>query len=60
MFRVRREPAEYESKSLRLPMEMINEVQRLADLNNVSFNKVIIQCVSYALDNLEPQTEAEK
>ena len=53
MFKIRREPAEYESKSLRLPIEMIEKVQKLADANNISFNKVITQCVDYALDNLD-------
>ena len=58
MFKIKREPAEYESKSLRLPVEMVEKVQQLADANNISFNKVIIQCVDYALDNLADKTES--
>jgi predicted HicB family RNase H-like nuclease len=52
MFKIKCEPAEYESKSLRLPVEMIDAIQKLADANNISFNKVVIQCVDYALDNM--------
>ena len=53
MFRIKPESVEYESKSLRLPVEMVEEVQRLANENNLSFNRVIIQCVEYALEHLE-------
>ena len=53
MFRIKPESVEYESKSLRLPVEMVEEVQRLANENNLTFNRVIIQCVEYALEHLE-------
>ena len=46
---------EYENKSIRLPVALIEEVQRLADKNNLSFNKVIIQCVTYALENMDEE-----
>lgn len=60
MFKIKRESAEYESKSLRLPVEMIEQVQRLADENNILFNKVIIQCVEYALEHLDETEAAEE
>ncbi|MBR1722192.1 MAG: Arc family DNA-binding protein [Treponema sp.] len=60
MFKIRRESAEYESKSLRLPVEMIEQVQRLADENNLSFNRVIIQCVEYALAHLDDSDDTDK
>ena len=53
MFKLKKECNEYENKSLRLPKDLIDTVQKLADENNMSFNKVIIQCVEYALDNME-------
>lgn len=49
----KREATEYENKSLRLPKEMIDTIQKLADENNLSFNKVVIQCIEYALENRE-------
>lgn len=51
MFKVKKEYAEYEYKSLRLPKELIDELQMLANENNLSFNKVVIQCIEYALDH---------
>lgn len=57
MFRLRPDLTEYENKSLRLPKELIEKVQKLADKNNMSFNKVIIQSVEYALEHMEHDTE---
>ena len=56
MFKLKKEATEYENKSLRLPKPIIDEVQNLADKNNLSFNKVVIQCIEYTLDNMEPNS----
>lgn len=56
MFTLKKEFAEYENKSLRLPKDIINTVQQLANENNMSFNKVVIQCIEYALDNMDNQS----
>lgn len=53
MFILKREYTEYENKSLRLPKDLIDKVQTLADENQMSFNKVVIQCIEYALENTE-------
>lgn len=53
MFKLQKDYPDYEYKSLRLPTELIKQVQTLADANNLSFNKVVIQCIEYALDNME-------
>lgn len=55
MFKLKKEATEYENKSLRLPKDLIDKVQALANKNNLSFNKVVIQCIEYALDNMEPK-----
>ena len=55
MFKLKKEATEYENKSLRLPKDLIDEVQALANKNNLSFNKVVIQCIEYALDKMEPE-----
>lgn len=60
MFTLKKEFAEYENKSLRLPKDLINTVQQLADENNMSFNKVVIQCIEYALDNMDSQSNLSK
>lgn len=51
MFKVKKDYIEYENKSLRLPKDLIEEVQKLANENDLSFNKVVIQCIEYALAN---------
>lgn len=53
MFQVRKDRVEYENKSLRLPVDLIEKVQELAEKNEISFNKVVIQCIDYALDHME-------
>lgn len=52
MFTIKKEFSEYENKSLRLPKELITQVQELATENNLSFNRVVIQCIEYALQNM--------
>ena len=56
MFEIKKEATDYENKSLRLPKELIDQVQSLAVEYNTSFNKVVIQCIEYALDNMKPNT----
>ena len=41
------------SKSLRLPENIVEDVQILADLKNLSFNKTIISLLEFSLDNLD-------
>lgn len=53
MFKIEKESAEYENKSLRLPTDLINQVQALANENNISFNRVVIQCIRYALSHMD-------
>ena len=53
MFAIKKDYVEYENKSLRLPKDLIDTVQDLANENSLSFNKVVIQCIEYALDNME-------
>lgn len=43
------------SKTLRLPENLVNTVQALADLKNISFNKAIITLVDFALENLDEE-----
>lgn len=41
------------SKTLRLPENIVEDVQNLADLKNLSFNKTIITLLKFSLDNLD-------
>ena len=41
------------SKTLRLPENVVDNVQNLANIKNLSFNKVVITLLEFGLDNLE-------
>lgn len=41
------------SKTLRLPENIVNDIQNLANLKNLSFNKVVISLLEFSLHNLE-------
>ena len=53
MFKLKNDGIEYENKSIRLPVDLIEKVQCLANDNNISFNKVVIQCIEYALSHID-------
>lgn len=59
MFKLEKQCIEYENKSLRLPVDLIREVQNLADRYEMSFNKVVIQCVRYALSHMEQEQDTD-
>ena len=50
------------SKTLRLPENIVDDVQNLANLKNLSFNRVVISLLEFGLKNLdeEDQEEMEK
>ncbi len=41
------------SKTLRLPDNVIDDIQKLADNKNLSFNKTVIALLKYSLENLD-------
>ena len=41
------------NKTIRMPNELIDRLQTIADQNNISFNQLVVQCCEYALDNIE-------
>lgn len=41
------------SKTLRLPENIVEDVQNLASLKNLSFNRTIISLIEFSLDNLD-------
>ena len=42
-----------ESKTFRLPIELIERLEILATRNKISLNQLVIQCLNYAIANLE-------
>ena len=43
------------SKTLRLPENIVNDIPNLANLKNLSFNKVVISLLEFSLHNLEEE-----
>lgn len=43
------------SKTLRLPENVVDDVQTLANLKNLSFNKTVITLLEFSLRNLEDE-----
>lgn len=44
------------NKTIRMPDELIEKLQKLANSNDVSFNQLVVQCCEFALENM---TEAD-
>ncbi len=51
MFKVKKE--EFTNKTFRMPNDLIEQLQGVAQEQSVSLNQLVIQCCQYALDNLE-------
>lgn len=53
MFKLQKGYDEYVTKTFRLPKEFVENLEKLAFDNNLSLNQLVIQCLKYAIDNLE-------
>ena len=51
MFKIKK--TEMVNRTFRLPLELVQELQTVAQNKNVSLNNLIIQCCEYALKNLD-------
>lgn len=41
------------SKTFRLPIELVENLDSLSFRYNLSLNQLVVQCLNYALENLE-------
>lgn len=41
------------SKTLRLPENIVEDIQNLANIKNLSFNKIVISLLEFSLSNLD-------
>lgn len=48
------------SKSFRLPVELVEKLDKLAYENNLSLNQLVIQCLNFALENLDTDEKKEE
>ena len=47
------------NKTIRMPDELIDRLQSVADANDISFNQLVIQCCEYALDHRDVREDGE-
>lgn len=47
------------SKTLRLPENIVEDIQNLANLKNLSFNRVVISLLEFSLNNLDEEDKKE-
>ena len=47
------------SKTLRLPENIVEDIQNLANLKNMSFNKIVISLLEFSLNNLDEKDKEE-
>lgn len=48
------------NKTIRMPDDLIEKLEKLAQKNDISFNKVVVQCCEYALENMKEEKSDEK
>ena len=41
------------SKTLRLPENIVDDIQNLGNIKNLSFNKIVISLLEFSLNNLD-------
>lgn len=56
-FQIRPNKKESENKTIRFPLELINQINKAIEGNDVSFSNFVIQACQYALDNMETDSE---
>lgn len=49
--------SESTNKTIRMPNELIKELEKVATETDVSFSHLVIQCCQYALKNMENDKE---
>lgn len=56
-FQIRPNKKESENKTIRFPLELINQINQAIEGNDVSFSNFVIQACQYALDHMETDAE---
>lgn len=46
---------EYANRTFRLPVELLDELTRLASEKNTSLNQLIVQCCEFAIENIDDE-----
>ncbi len=43
------------SKTFKLPKHLVEELDKIAYKNNISLNRLVIQCLNFAFDNIDTE-----
>ncbi len=54
-FQIKPNKKESENKTIRFPLELIDQINEAIADNDVSFSNFVIQACQYALDNMEKE-----
>lgn len=57
MFKIKK--TEHVNKTFRLPVELVEKMEKLAQSRGVSLNNLVVQCCEYALENIERSDDEE-
>ena len=58
MFKIKK--TEHINKTFRLPVELVEKMEKLAQSRGVSLNNLVVQCCEYALENIDHSDEDKK
>ena len=58
VFKIRK--TEHINKTFRLPVELVEKMEKLAQSRGVSLNNLVVQCCEYALENVENSDDEGK
>lgn len=50
---------EKEVISFRIPKDLLGNIDKIANKNSLSRNEFMVQCLEFALDNLDDETKAD-
>lgn len=53
MLVIKKEYNDYVNKTFRLPTEIVETLEEVAKNKNSSLNRVIIQCLEFAIENID-------
>lgn len=59
-FQIKPDKKESENKTIRFPVDLLNEIEIVLKDNNVTFSGFILQACRYALDNLDETKQSKK
>ena len=56
MLKIQKRP-ETVSKTFRLPVNVVRKLDRIAYINNLSLNQIVIQCLNFSLNEIDSSDE---